>query len=402
MTTETLSADQPTPFAQLNARKPHSAKLITQHIRALNSQAANKACPDTKAASTLTALQACHQAAQHQKCFNPFELTTAFFDALHTMPRGVFIGDIQGELGMLIHFITWLETVGQLTPDNTPKDHIVLLGDMISRGGDSCGVITYVQHYLQQHYHCTLIMGNAEARILNMRADPAALPAKDLSVIQSYFPDEDLQTGTISRLNFLERLQQLKHTDFFNALTPCARVGPYLLSHSGDLPYKVWQAKTDVDASIKNSIHEDATRFYYNNGDPHKTSTLTLFNADTLQRYYHYERHHQALGFPVVFGHVTLPFPTVIYHEDAIQAVALDTNVNGISLDQHTLDKRHQKPRKMLSGFLPHLQHTCAMVYTFDDRAYNGYFHTHNPDHAIPLSQALLTHCEQAIRHYRS
>lgn len=418
MTTGTQSADLRSPFERLAAVKPDCAALIKDHLPQYQihhqridkfHESVSRASNDTDTpnidtlnidsgrAPELEALQACHQEAKTQPNYNPFELTTAFYDAINAIPRGVFIGDIQGELGMLVHFISWLETAGHLTPNNTPMDHVVLLGDMISRGEDSCGVISYVQNYLRKNYHCTFIMGNAEARILNMRTDLKTLPTKDLSVIQSYFPGENLQSDAIDRMDFLYKLQRLNHADFFKALTACTRIGPYIFSHSGDLPYKLWQATINIETAIKDCINEDVTRFYYNNGDPKQFTTLSLFNPSTMQRYYQYQRHHQALGFTVIFGHVTLPLPEVIYHQGAIQAVGLDTDVNGIANDPH-----YAQPRKMLSGFLPHLQHTFSVVQRSQDKAYNAFFRNPRQSQAMPFAAPLLSACENTIGHYQA
>lgn len=405
MTRDIQSAQQLSPFDQLREQKPAFAALIEQCISGLNagSQIQTRTPIRYDKPKQLAALQDCHHAARPLPDYNAFELTTAFFDALEALPHGVFIGDVQGELGMLVRFVSHLETIGELVPDNQPRDQVVLLGDMISRGADSCGVINYVQYYLMKHYDCTLIMGNAEARILNMQQDETHLPIKDMTVFQSYFPGVDLEQAGINRQQFTECFQALGHGTFFNALTACTRLGPYIFSHSGDLPFKVWVAETDIDNTIEQLALQEPASFYHNQGNPRQCTTLSLFNTETLTRYYNYERHHQALGFTVVFGHMCFMRPTIVRHRGAIQAIGIDTDVNGLIEDDLL-----QGPRKMLTGFLPQRQATLSLVEIIANDIKKGtpqpYFCTFDvaPEAALPMSPDLHQQCDATAQYYRT
>lgn len=443
---------------------PLSAALIEKHIGSLSNILSDtdlleslKCCHEQAIAALLTpdlasgahakqlspSVQAQSYLAETRpstETYNRFGLTSAFFDALNLIPKGVFIGDVQGELDMLVRFIRCLEQKGELTPrrtieeglgsygarenqlkPNQPKqDTIVLLGDTISRGADSAGVVEFIQNYLRQHYHCVLIMGNAEARILNMSTNIDGLPKKDLSVIHSYFPEiypastsyanTEASRQELSRLDFFQRLTDLRHDHFFAALTPCARLGPYLFSHSGDLPYAIWDAGTNIDEEIEEAIQRDPTRFYHNNRESQAYSTMSVFNTETMKRYYHYQRHHQRLGFAVFFGHVSVPYPRPFLHAGALQALALDTDVNGI-IDWQRAEKQH----KILSGYLPHRQKIFSVLEALSSDAaaqdenvlpacsYAFDFVEEIP--TVPISEAVLSEsrdkansCRQAIR----
>jgi serine/threonine protein phosphatase 1 len=125
------------------------------------------------------------------------------------MPSRTFaIGDIHG---CLKQFDALLESIAL-----TPRDHLILLGDLIDRGPESAGVIHRVQGLLLQH-HVTVIMGNHEQMMLDARDSHARqtdwLHSGGDATLRSYagsrgklrdVPAEDWEFLTKSLVDFVE------------------------------------------------------------------------------------------------------------------------------------------------------------------------------------------------------
>jgi len=125
--------------------------------------------------------------------------------------RLIAIGDIHGchlEFG---------ELLDRLKP--TRDDRLILLGDLVNRGPDSCKVID-----LARQYNCLSLLGNHELRLLNYRR------SKDTAFLKS--EDED----THARLrpedwSYLEAMPLTHYDDELNIV----------FVHGGFLPTEPWQ-----------------------------------------------------------------------------------------------------------------------------------------------------------------
>ena len=83
-----------------------------------------------------------------------------------TPPRTLAIGDIHGHADALAGLLRQVEP--------RPTDTIVFLGDYVSRGPDSRGVLQAVMD-LQQHCQVVPLLGNHEEMLLDTRRDPQSL-----------------------------------------------------------------------------------------------------------------------------------------------------------------------------------------------------------------------------------
>ncbi len=125
------------------------------------------------------------------------------------MPARTFaIGDIHG---CLKQFDALLESIAL-----TPRDHLILLGDLIDRGPESAGVIHRVQG-LRLNHRVTVIMGNHEQMMLDARDSHAKqtdwLRGGGDATLRSYagsrgklrdVPFEDWEFLTKSLVDFVE------------------------------------------------------------------------------------------------------------------------------------------------------------------------------------------------------
>lgn len=125
--------------------------------------------------------------------------------------RLIAIGDIHG-----CH-VEFAELLNQLSL--TREDRLVLLGDLVNRGPDSCRVLD-----LARAYRATSLLGNHELRLLNYRRtrDEKYLKEQDLDTFKKLQPED---------WDYLEKMRLTFEEPELNVV----------LVHGGFLPNEPWQ-----------------------------------------------------------------------------------------------------------------------------------------------------------------
>jgi serine/threonine protein phosphatase 1 len=125
--------------------------------------------------------------------------------------RLIAIGDIHG---CNLEFAELLERVAP-----TKDDQLVLVGDLVNRGPDSCKVID-----LAKQHHAISLLGNHELRLLNYRKtkDPVFLRETDGDTFNKLRPDD---------WTYLEAMPLTHYVEELNTV----------FVHGGFLPTEPWQ-----------------------------------------------------------------------------------------------------------------------------------------------------------------
>ncbi|WP_395750607.1 metallophosphoesterase family protein [Prosthecobacter sp.] len=149
------------------------------------------------------------------------------------MPRLLAIGDIHGHLNTFTHLLNVIKP--------QQDDTLVLLGDYVDRGPDSCGVIERILK-LKQETHLVCLRGNHEEMFLH-----AYDPNKDLNFWGSCEGDETLLSYKAHGLRSIPEThwELLRTTDLYHETEDCifvhANVEPDLPMESQDESTLLWQ-----------------------------------------------------------------------------------------------------------------------------------------------------------------
>jgi predicted phosphodiesterase len=125
--------------------------------------------------------------------------------------RLIAVGDIHGCHQEFAELLTRLEL--------TKEDQLILLGDLVNRGSDSCRVLD-----LARENHALSLLGNHELRLLNYRKtkDRDALKAYDLDTFERLRPEDWTYLETMPLTHYVEELNTV-------------------FVHGGFLPDEPWQ-----------------------------------------------------------------------------------------------------------------------------------------------------------------
>jgi len=125
--------------------------------------------------------------------------------------RIIAIGDIHG---CHAEFSELLERL-----DLKPEDQLILLGDLVNRGPDTCKVID-----LAREHRALSLLGNHELRLLNFRksSDTAFLKEGDVDTYEKLRPDDWTYLEHMPLTNYVEELNTV-------------------FVHGGFLPNEPWQ-----------------------------------------------------------------------------------------------------------------------------------------------------------------
>lgn len=138
--------------------------------------------------------------------------------------RMILVGDIHGELKNLKRLLRKLNF-------DSKRDHLVILGDFISKGPDSIGVVE-----LLDKYNAECVLGNHEYYVLNNYAQFHGLSSPFFVAENSTVPFRDLQLST-SGFNFdpeylLAKKLEPEHVAFINKCLLIKRLGSVPLHSS--------------------------------------------------------------------------------------------------------------------------------------------------------------------------
>lgn len=149
------------------------------------------------------------------------------------------VGDIHGCLGL---FEELIQTIEQDDMARGPaQTTVVLLGDLIDRGGDSAAVVARARRWGQER-RVQFIQGNHEEMLLIARKDLDALPSflkfGGLETIASY--GVDIVTARTAPIEDVQRLMNeaipQEDVDFLAGFQSMIRIGDYAFVHAGVRP----------------------------------------------------------------------------------------------------------------------------------------------------------------------
>ncbi len=133
------------------------------------------------------------------------------------MKRSWVIGDIHGCQKTFRHLVE-----NQLHISH--RDTIYLLGDYVSKGPDSKGVLDYIFYLQRQHYQIISLMGNHEELLLAARTDE--------SEAQRLFKHGGKQILRSFGVSTLSDIPQ-PYFDWLEKLPSCLELKDYVLAHAG-------------------------------------------------------------------------------------------------------------------------------------------------------------------------
>lgn len=164
-----------------------------------------------------------------------------FSDKINSRPIYA-IGDVHGRLDLLLKAE---RKIFQDMEVHGTSGLIILLGDVIDRGPDSCAVIDYLLKPPPQYAHRIVLCGNHEAALLDFLDDPGKhqwwLKFGGRQTLLSYGIDADyfLRRGRKARGEFVHTIRNAippEHLAFLAKLPVSVRIGRILFVHAGVRP----------------------------------------------------------------------------------------------------------------------------------------------------------------------
>lgn len=163
------------------------------------------------------------------------------------------IGDIHGRLDLLDRMLATIEQ--DAAARGKADNHIVVLGDLIDRGPDSCGVIERLRTFRASWATLVVLMGNHEEVLLRLLARERGILDSWLKfggaeTLRSYGGDPaEIEAFSESKaIELVRRVIPTEHQLFLDELADTVRVGDYLFVHAGIRPsiHLSMQLQTDL------------------------------------------------------------------------------------------------------------------------------------------------------------
>ncbi|MFK3781083.1 metallophosphoesterase family protein [Agrobacterium sp. NPDC089420] len=163
------------------------------------------------------------------------------------------IGDVHGSLDLLLQ--AERKILADLAGNPSPA-LVVLLGDYVDRGRDSCGVLEHLLQPPPAPLRRIALCGNHEQLFGDFLENPQDnmhwLDFGGRQTLLSYGVDFDyfLQKGRLRLQPFKDALLGAipqTHRQLLSNLPICARVGPYIFVHAGLRPGVPLEGQTDED-----------------------------------------------------------------------------------------------------------------------------------------------------------
>jgi len=133
------------------------------------------------------------------------------------------VGDLHGCLGMLKKLMDKL-------PWRPDSDRLILLGDYVDRGEDSCGVIEYILEIKRRAERVDCLMGNHERILLDF------VEGRDVSTFFLNGGTSTLNSYRLSRHGCENALIPDEHIGFLRSLKPWVELDDYYVVHAGLRP----------------------------------------------------------------------------------------------------------------------------------------------------------------------
>lgn len=155
--------------------------------------------------------------------------------------RAYAIGDVHGRDDLLGDLLTQIEA--DIAKRPLARNHIIMLGDLIDRGPDSCGVLERLRRFNVAGCELHVVSGNHEEVLLRLLEGeygilPSWLKFGGEETLKSYGADverircADEPTG----LRLIRAAIPATHQAFLRSLDDTVRVGDYLFVHAGIRP----------------------------------------------------------------------------------------------------------------------------------------------------------------------
>lgn len=162
------------------------------------------------------------------------------------------IGDVHGRLDLLTELLDTIADHHEARPKKVAT--IVLLGDLIDRGPDSCGVVELARAGAWRGIRLVTLCGNHEELLLRtMAGDGSALGVwfgvGGIDCVRSYGLEPGFLFGRAAD-EVAMRLQQAvppAHLSFLKGLPDSARFGDYFLAHAGVRPGLALEDQSSAD-----------------------------------------------------------------------------------------------------------------------------------------------------------
>lgn len=162
-------------------------------------------------------------------------------------PRGAVgkrvyaIGDVHGCLDLLQDILFKIQTHSNISPDR--DTHIILLGDLIDRGPQSCQVVEYFLNTPPTFGTFHFIKGNHEEVLIRIFGGDGTplnmwLAHGGWQTIKSYggTPRDFRDLSATDSINLLRELIPSAHIDFFRSFEDGIEFGDYFFTHAGIRP----------------------------------------------------------------------------------------------------------------------------------------------------------------------
>lgn len=161
-----------------------------------------------------------------------------------TVPPGVrayAIGDVHGRLDLLDELLAAIDLDNDRR--RTARTHLVMLGDLIDRGPDSCGVVERLRQFDLAGIELILLCGNHEEALLRVIAGERGVLDDWLTFggsecLESYGVDPAILRGLSERDVGLVINEAIPHShkSFLQSFGDTVTIGDYLFVHAGIRP----------------------------------------------------------------------------------------------------------------------------------------------------------------------
>ncbi len=176
--------------------------------------------------------------------FSPRKRTAARPSTAASVPEGYrayAIGDVHGRLDLLDRMLGRIEA--DIAQRGAAKNHIVMLGDLIDRGPDSCRVIERLRTYQRREVKLVVLCGNHEEALLRLLGGDAEpldgwLSFGGTETMRSYGVDPDVlhRVSVSEAMGLIRDAVPPSHQHFLDGLVDTVKIGDYLFVHAGIRP----------------------------------------------------------------------------------------------------------------------------------------------------------------------
>lgn len=166
--------------------------------------------------------------------------------------RAYAIGDVHGRDDLLNDLIRKISE--DIAGRSKAKNHIVMLGDLIDRGPDSCKVIERLCRFAEPNVELHILSGNHEEVLLRILEGQSELIVSWLrfggaETLRSYGVDANdvRRVDDEAGLRLIRSAIPADHQAFLRSLADTVRLGDYLFVHAGVRPRIDFLAQNQTD-----------------------------------------------------------------------------------------------------------------------------------------------------------